>query len=61
MRQVGQLYVALGVIGIILLGAVAEGRVPGIWRTYRPLENDSRVVKDRLHSSKNLNSEDDSF
>jgi len=42
-------------------GAVAEGRVPGIWRTYRPLENDSRVVKDRLHSSKNLNSEDDSF
>jgi hypothetical protein len=33
----------------------------GIWRTYRPLENDSRVVKDRLHPSKNLNSEDEGY
>jgi V8-like Glu-specific endopeptidase len=48
-------------MGTILLGAVAEGRIPGIWRTYRPLESDGRVVKDRLHPRKNLKNEDDSF
>jgi V8-like Glu-specific endopeptidase len=61
MRQKGRSYISLLFFGVMSLGAVADGGTPGVWRTYRPLENDSRVVKDRLQPSKNLNDEDDSF
>jgi len=53
--------ISLGFAGLIFLNAVAEGGTPGIWRTDRVLEKDTRVAKDRLHSSNNPNHEDDSF
>ena len=52
---------SLGLLGVILWGAFAQARMPGVWRAYRPLQNDTRVVKDRLQSSRNLIHEDDSF
>jgi V8-like Glu-specific endopeptidase len=53
--------ISLGFAGLIFLSAIAEGGTPGIWRTNRVLEKDTRVAKDRLHSSNNPNHEDDSF
>jgi V8-like Glu-specific endopeptidase len=53
--------ISLAFAGLIFLSAVAEGGTPGIWRTNRVLEKDTRVAKDRLHSSNNPNHEDDSF
>jgi V8-like Glu-specific endopeptidase len=53
--------IALGFAGFIVLSAVAESGVPGIWRTDRILQKDGRVAKDRLHSKHNPNDEDDSF
>jgi V8-like Glu-specific endopeptidase len=52
---------SLGFAGFIFLSAVAQSGSPGIWRTDRILEKDSRVAKDRLHSRNNANHEDDSF
>jgi V8-like Glu-specific endopeptidase len=53
--------ILLGLAGLVLLSAVAEGGMPGIWRADRVLGKDTRVAKDRLHSSNNPNHEDDSF
>jgi V8-like Glu-specific endopeptidase len=53
--------IPLGFAGLVFLSAIAEGGTPGIWRTDRVLEKDTRVAKDRLHSSNNPNHEDDSF
>jgi V8-like Glu-specific endopeptidase len=53
--------IALGFAGFIFLSAVAESGTPGIWRTDRILDKDSRVAKDRLHPRNNPNHEDDSF
>lgn len=52
---------SLGFASFIFLSAVAQGGMPGIWRTDRVLEKDTRVAKDRLHSTNNSNHEDDSF
>jgi V8-like Glu-specific endopeptidase len=60
-KQIGHYLVSLAFAGFIFLGAVAEGGIPGIWRTDRILEKDSRVAKDRLHPKNNPNHEDDSF
>ena len=53
--------ISLGLAGTVFVSAVAESGTPGIWRTNRTLEKDSRVAKDRLHSRNNPNHEDDSF
>ena len=53
--------ILLGFAGLVFLSAVAEGGIPGIWRTDRVLEKDGRVAKDRLHSRNNANHEDESF
>jgi V8-like Glu-specific endopeptidase len=52
--------IAVGFAGLFL-SAVAEGSVPGIWRTDRILQKDHRVAKDRLHARDYSNREDDSF
>jgi V8-like Glu-specific endopeptidase len=51
----------LALVGPLLLGAIAAGAMPGIWRTSHPLEKDVRVVKDRLHAQNNRDHEDCSF
>jgi Trypsin-like peptidase domain len=51
----------LGLIGSLLLGPIAAGADPGIWRTSHPLKKDARVVKDRLHAQNNRDGEDCSF
>jgi V8-like Glu-specific endopeptidase len=43
------------------MGNRADGGIPGIWRTERTLEKDTRVAKDRLHSKNNPHHEDYSF
>jgi hypothetical protein len=53
--------ISLGLAGLVLLSIAAEGGTPGIWYSNRILEKDTRVAKDRLHSSNNPNHEDDSF
>jgi len=53
--------ISLAFAGLVLLSDVAAGGMPGIWRTDRVLEKDTRVAKDRLRSSNNPNHEDDSF
>jgi len=53
--------ISLGFAALVLTSAVAESGSPGIWRTDRILQKDSRVPKDRLHSRNNANHEDDSF
>jgi V8-like Glu-specific endopeptidase len=60
-KQIGHYLISLAFAGFIFLSAVAEGGIPGIWRTDRILEKDCRVAKDRLHSKNNPNHEDDSF
>src|SRR3979490_321764 len=49
-------FISLNFAGIAFLGTGvvfpsirAEGGIPGIWRTDRTLEKDSRVAKDRLY------------
>jgi V8-like Glu-specific endopeptidase len=53
--------ISMAFAGLVLLSDAAAGGMPGIWRTDRVLEKDTRVAKDRLHSSNNPNHEDDSF
>jgi V8-like Glu-specific endopeptidase len=53
--------ISLGLAGTVFLSAAAESGIPGVWRTNRVLEKDTRVPKDRLHSGNNPNHEDDSF
>jgi V8-like Glu-specific endopeptidase len=53
--------ISLVFAGLVLLSHVAAGGMPGIWRSDRVLEKDTRVAKDRLHSGNNPNHEDDSF
>jgi V8-like Glu-specific endopeptidase len=60
-KQIGHCFISLGFAGFIFLSTHAEGGIPGIRRTERTLEKDSRVAKDRLHSRNNPNHEDDSF
>jgi len=51
----------LALIGPLLLGPIAAGAMPGIWRAAHPLQKDVRVVKDRLHAQNNREREDCSF
>jgi V8-like Glu-specific endopeptidase len=51
----------LALVGSLLLGTIAAGANPGIWRTSHPLNNDARIVRDRLHPQKNRDGEDCSF
>jgi hypothetical protein len=51
----------LGLVGLVLLGPIAAGATPVIWRTAHPLEKDTRVVRDRLHTQNNRDHEDCSF
>src|ERR1700674_4428375 len=60
-RQIGRYLILLWFASLIFLSAVAAGGIPGIWRTNRTLEKDSRVARDRLHSKNNPNHEDDFF
>jgi len=52
---------SLGLFYVVFRSDVAAGAIPGIWRADRTSEKDSRVAKDRLHSTNNANHEDDSF
>jgi V8-like Glu-specific endopeptidase len=61
LTRLGHCFVSLGFAGFIFLGTRADGGIPGIWRTERTLEKDSRVAKDRLHSKNNPHHEDYSF
>jgi V8-like Glu-specific endopeptidase len=51
----------LVLIGSLLLGSIAGGAAPGIWRSSHPLKDDARVVKDRLHAQNNPDGVDYSF
>jgi V8-like Glu-specific endopeptidase len=51
----------LVVVCWMLLGPVAAGANPGIWRTQHALNKDGRVVRDRLHTRNNSNNDDYSF
>jgi Trypsin len=48
-------------VALMLRGPIAAAESSRIWRTSRPLENDNRVVVDRLHARNNHNHEDYSF
>jgi V8-like Glu-specific endopeptidase len=50
-----------GLTGCILLSLNPAGSVPGIARTERTLQNDRRVVVDRLDAKKNPSRRDNSF
>jgi V8-like Glu-specific endopeptidase len=60
-KPIGHCLLSLGFAGMFFLSVVAEGGVPGVWRTERIVEKDSRVARDRLHSKNNPNQEDDTF
>jgi V8-like Glu-specific endopeptidase len=53
--------ISLAFAGLVLLSDAAAGGMPGIWRTDRVLEKDTRVAKDRLHPKNNPSHEDYSF
>ena len=61
MTKKGRPFAFLGLVGLVSLGPIAAGAMPGIWRTSHTLEKDHRVVKDRLHSRNNRDHEDYSF
>jgi len=61
LTRLGHCLVLLGFAGFIFLNTRADGGIPGIWRTERTLEKDTRVAKDRLHSKNNPHHEDYSF
>jgi V8-like Glu-specific endopeptidase len=61
LTRLGHCLVSLGCAGFIFLSIRADGGTPGIWRTERTLQKDSRVAKDRLHSKNNPNHADYSF
>jgi hypothetical protein len=52
----------LGIVSLALLAPVGGTHAAqGIWRTPYPSQNDTRVIKDRLHPGNNLNREDCSY
>lgn len=46
---------------LLLLGSVAAGATPGVWRTPQTQNKDTRIVRDRLSSANNPRHEDYSF
>jgi V8-like Glu-specific endopeptidase len=61
MTTSGLAFIVPGLVGLLFLGAIAVGAIPGISRTSHTLTKDDRVVKDRLHARNNRNHEDYSF
>jgi V8-like Glu-specific endopeptidase len=60
MARNGCSFASLG-IAVILLGAIARGESPRVWRVAHAQQNDGRVVKDRLHARNNRDHADYSF
>ena len=61
LTRLGRCFVSLGFAAFIFLSIRADGGIPGIRRTERTSQKDSRVAKDRLQSKNNPNHEDYSF
>jgi V8-like Glu-specific endopeptidase len=60
MARKGGSFAFLGA-AVILLGPIAAGQSPRIWRASHTLKTDNRVVIDRLHARNNRDHEDYSF
>jgi V8-like Glu-specific endopeptidase len=57
----GRVLIWMGLTGCIISSPLAAGDMPGIARTQRTLQQDRRVVVDRLQPKKNSSRRDDSF
>ena len=60
MIEKGWSFASIGA-ALLLLGSLAAGESPRIWRTAHALKNDHRVIRDRLHAAINRDREDYSF